>query len=119
MIGRDSEGVEVEALRAYLLVMADYGGSVTQHTMALVSSALSDVYLSYSASINALQGPYHNLVCNNFSTLLQNIQDKYGDRPTDEQIMEMCDQLLKSDKKVAGFGHEYITYTDPRLLHLK
>jgi citrate synthase len=73
MIGRPCEGVEVEALRAYLLVMADYGGSVTQHTMALVSSALSDVYLSYSASINALQGPYHNLVCNNFSTLLQNI----------------------------------------------
>lgn len=26
---------------------------------------------------------------------------------------------MKSDKEVAGFGHEYITYTDPRLLHLK
>lgn len=91
MIGKDTQGIECEALRAYLTVMADYGGSVTQHTMALVSSALSDVYLSYSASVNALQGPYHKLVCNSFSNLLQDIQNTYGDRPTDEQIMEICD----------------------------
>lgn len=54
MLGREAEGTHVEALRAYLTVMADYGGSVNQHTMALVSSALSDVYLSFSAALNSL-----------------------------------------------------------------
>lgn len=74
MIGKPIDGVEVEALRAYLTVMADYGGSVNQHTMALVSSALSDVYLSFSAAVNSLQGPYHKLVSSGFSDLLKDLQ---------------------------------------------
>lgn len=84
MIGKPSQGQEVEALRAYLTVMADYGGSVNQHTMSLVSSALSDVYLSYSAAVNSLQGPYHKLVSPAFSEMLQTLQETYGDRPSDE-----------------------------------
>lgn len=33
--------------------------------------------------------------------------------------MKVCDDMLASGKQVPGFGHEYFTYTDPRLLHLK
>ncbi len=54
MINMDSEGIEADGLRAYLMVMSDYGGSVNQHTMSLVGSALADVYLSYSSALNAL-----------------------------------------------------------------
>lgn len=67
MIGKESEGVEVDALRAYLTVMSDYGGSLNQHTMSLVGSALSDTYLSFSAALNGLQGTYHKLVDYEFS----------------------------------------------------
>ena len=74
MIGRESEGVEVDALRAYLTVMSDYGGSLTQHTMSLVGSALSDSYLSFSAALNGLQGTYHKLVDHEFSQFLQQLK---------------------------------------------
>ena len=87
MVGRNPDGVECEALRAYLTVMADYGGSVNQHTMSLVGSALSDVYLSYSSALNALQGPYHKMINSHFSDFVFHINSLYGPTPTDEQII--------------------------------
>ena len=74
MIGMKSEGVESEGLRAYLTVMADYGGSVNQHTMSLVGSALADVYLSYSSALNALQGPYHQIISNQCNIFINQLQ---------------------------------------------
>ena len=73
MIKMDSEGIEADGLRAYLTVMSDYGGSVNQHTMSLVGSALADVYLSYSSALNALQGPYHQVISNQFYIFIKEI----------------------------------------------
>ena len=48
--------------RLHFIIHADHeSGNVSAHTGHLVSSSLSDVYLSISAMINALAGPLHGL----------------------------------------------------------
>eukprot|EP00282_Hemiselmis_andersenii_P022004 CAMPEP_0172041828 /NCGR_PEP_ID=MMETSP1041-20130122/25317_1 /TAXON_ID=464988 /ORGANISM="Hemiselmis andersenii, Strain CCMP439" /LENGTH=272 /DNA_ID=CAMNT_0012699973 /DNA_START=42 /DNA_END=857 /DNA_ORIENTATION=+ len=48
----------VELMRLYLTIHSDHeGGNVSAHTSHLVGSALSDSYLSLSASMNGLAGP--------------------------------------------------------------
>lgn len=51
-----------ECIRGYLSIHSDHeGGNVSAHTCHLVSSALADPYLSYSAALNGLAGPLHGL----------------------------------------------------------
>jgi citrate synthase len=52
----------LEALRCYISIHSDHeGGNVSAHTSYLVGSALSDVFLSFSAGLNGLAGPLHGL----------------------------------------------------------
>lgn len=61
MMGYQGEEVR-ECIRGYLSIHSDHeGGNVSAHTCHLVSSALSDPYLSYSAAVNGLAGPLHGL----------------------------------------------------------
>ena len=51
-----------ELMRLYLTIHSDHeGGNVSAHTCHLVGSALSDPYLSFSASMGGLAGPLHGL----------------------------------------------------------
>lgn len=51
-----------DLMRLYLVIHADHeGGNVSAHTSQLVGSALSDAYLSFSASMCGLAGPLHGL----------------------------------------------------------
>ena len=61
MLGYDN--VDFLALmRLYLTIHADHeGGNASAHTMHLIGSTLSDVYYSFSGSLNALAGPLHGL----------------------------------------------------------
>lgn len=50
----------VELMRLYITIHSDHeGGNVSAHTGHLVGSALSDPFLSFSASLNGLAGPLH------------------------------------------------------------
>lgn len=61
MMGYDGHEIQ-ECIRGYLAIHSDHeGGNVSAHTNHLVSSALSDPYLSYSAAVNGLAGPLHGL----------------------------------------------------------
>jgi citrate synthase len=52
----------IELMRLYLVIHSDHeGGNVSAHTCHLVGSALSDPYLSFSASMAGLAGPLHGL----------------------------------------------------------
>ena len=61
MLGYDNP-VFTELMRLYLTIHCDHeGGNVSAHTCHLVASALSDPYLSFSASMAGLAGPLHGL----------------------------------------------------------
>lgn len=57
--GKENENFQ-DLLRLYLALHGDHeGGNVSAHTTHLVGSALSDVFLSYSAGLQGLAGPLH------------------------------------------------------------
>lgn len=62
MMGFGGDKDIYDLVRLYLTVHMDHeGGNVSAHTNRLVGSALSDPYLSFSASLNGLAGPLHGL----------------------------------------------------------
>ncbi len=67
-----------ELMRLYLTIHADHeGGNVSAHATQLVSSALSDPYLSFSAGMNGLAGPLHGLANQEVLKWLESYRDKY------------------------------------------
>ena len=62
-----------EALRGYLAIHCDHeGGNISAHAAYLINSALSDVFLSFSAALNGLAGPLHGLANQNVLHFLLN-----------------------------------------------
>ena len=115
--------------RMYFIIHADHeGGNVSAHTGHLVSSSLSDVYLSIAAMVNGLAGPLHGLANQEVLRWLQGVREKMEDRvPTEDDMKQFVWDTLKSGQVIPGYGHAVLRKTDPRytlqrdfcLTHLK
>ena len=118
-----------EILRGYLSIHSDHeGGNVSAHTNYLVSSALSDPYLSYTAGLNGLAGPLHGLanqeVLNFLLTLDKHLSslnvdvDDINDPKLQSEIRSFVNNYLKTGV-IPGYGHAVLRFTDPRFTHQK
>ena len=115
--------------RMHFIIHADHeGGNVSAHTGHLVSSSLSDIYLSIAAMVNGLAGPLHGLANQEVLRWLQGVMEKMEDRiPTEEEMKLFVWDTLKSGQVIPGYGHAVLRKTDPRytlqrnfsLTHLK
>lgn len=128
LMGYDSKAMS-EALRGYLAIHCDHeGGNVSAHAAYLVNSALSDIYLSFSAALNGLAGPLHGLANQNVLHFLLKLQEslKKDNIPIKDannpvllnSVTNFVDNWLKSSV-VPGYGHGKLRNTDPRYTHLK
>lgn len=114
MLGYDNP-VFTELMRLYLTIHCDHeGGNVSAHTCHLVASALSDPYLSFSASMAGLAGPLHGLANQEVLIFLTKIQKELGDSYTEKDLTDFIWKLLKSGQVVPGYGHAVLRKTDPR-----
>ena len=102
----------------YLTIHSDHeGGNASAHTAHLVGSTLSDPYLSYAASLNALAGPLHGLANQEVLGWIQALQKKFkaeGKPVTKETITEFGWETLNSGQVIPGYGHAVLRKTDPR-----
>ncbi len=102
-------------LRLYLMLLADHeGGNVSAHTNRLVGSALSNVYLSFSAAMNGLAGPLHGLANQEVLRWILQMKKELGGTPTDGQLKEYVEGTLHAGRVIPGFGHGVLRRTDPR-----
>ena len=117
MLGFDSDDFK-RLMRLYLTIHVDHeGGNVSAHTCHLVSSALSDAYLSFSASMNGLAGPLHGLANQEVVRWIIAMQDSLGGgKPTKEQIADYVNKTLSEGKVIPGYGHAVLRKTDPRFI---
>ena len=114
MMGFNGEPVE-ELIRLYLTVHMDHeGGNVSAHANRLVASALSDPYLSFSASMNGLAGPLHGLANQECLRWLLEIREKHGSKWNKQSVADHVWDTLNSGKVVPGYGHAVLRKTDPR-----
>ena len=107
-----------ELMRLYLTIHSDHeGGNVSAHTSHLVSSSLSDAYLSFSAGMNGLAGPLHGLANQEVVKWLLKMREYYnGNIPSKQEIAEYVKKTLSDGRVIPGFGHAVLRKTDPRYI---
>ena len=117
MLGFNSNDFH-ELMRLYLTIHADHeGGNVSSHTSHLVSSALSDAYLSFSAGMNGLAGPLHGLANQEVVKWLLKMKEYYNHEIiSKDQVSEYVNKTLSEGRVIPGFGHAVLRKTDPRYI---
>lgn len=114
MLGKETPYDDVA--RMYFIIHADHeGGNVSAHTGHLISSSLSDPYLSISGMINGLAGPLHGLANQEVLRWLQNLRSHFNDKlPSKEQLEKAVWDMLNNGQVIPGYGHAVLRKTDPR-----
>ena len=104
-----------ELARLYFILHSDHeSGNVSAHTMHLVGSALSDPYLSFSASLNGLAGPLHGLANQECLGWLMEVHKKFGGVPSREDLYKFAWDTLNGGHVMPGYGHAVLRVPDPR-----
>jgi citrate synthase len=115
MIGRPDDKSYQDLCRLFFVLHSDHeGGNVSAHTSALVSSALSDVYLACSAGLNGLAGPLHGLANQECLRWLLNAREHFSGFPTREELEAYVQSELDAGRVIPGYGHAVLRVTDPR-----
>ncbi len=107
-----------DLMRLYILIHSDHeGGNASAHTCRLVGSTLSDPYLSFSASMNALAGPLHGLANQEVLKWIEELNDNFKNKNKEvnkKNIEEFAWETLNNGKVIPGYGHAVLRKTDPR-----
>ncbi|KAK2074950.1 hypothetical protein P8C59_009120 [Phyllachora maydis] len=112
--GSENEDFQ-DLLRLYLTLHGDHeGGNVSAHATHLVGSALSDVFLSYSAGLMGLAGPLHGLAAQEVLRWILPIQKAMPESYTDDDVASYIWKTLESGRVVPGYGHAVLRKPDPR-----
>jgi citrate synthase len=115
MMGVTDKGGYAELMRQYFIVHSDHEtGNVSAHAMLLVGSALSDPFLSFSASLNGLSGPLHGLANQEALAWLIEVREQFGKVPSREELRKFAWDFLNSGKVIPGYGHGVLRVVDPR-----
>ncbi len=103
-------------MRLYLTIHADHeGGNASAHTVHLVNSTLSDVYLSFAGGMASLAGPLHGLANQEVIKWIFGMTESLGTtKPTDEQVAGYVQQTLDNGRVIPGYGHAVLRQPDPR-----
>ncbi|MBK9737297.1 MAG: citrate (Si)-synthase, eukaryotic [Saprospiraceae bacterium] len=120
MLGYDDADFKA-LMRLYMTIHADHeGGNASAHTMHLVGSTLSDVYYSFSASMNSLAGPLHGLANQEVIKWIFEMVEELGtNNPDKDQIRKYINDTLAEGKVVPGYGHAVLRQPDPRFIAQK
>ena len=104
-----------ELARLYFILHSDHeSGNVSAHTMHLVGSALSDPYLSFSASLNGLAGPLHGLANQECLGWLMDVHKQFGGVPSRDELYKFAWDTLNAGHVIPGYGHAVLRVPDPR-----
>jgi citrate synthase len=109
------DNLYAELCRLYFIIHSDHeSGNVSAHATHLVGSSLSDIYYAVSAGMNGLAGPLHGRANQEALGWLQDVYQKYGHVPTNEQLRQFSQETLNSGQVIPGYGHAVLRKTDPR-----
>ncbi|MBI9044809.1 MAG: citrate (Si)-synthase [Anaerolineaceae bacterium] len=115
MIGKYGDTAYQDLCRLFFVIHADHeAGNASAHTANVVNSALSDVYYTSSAGLNALAGPLHGLANQECLKWLLDLQDSFYNFPSRIELKQYAWDTLNSGKVIPGYGHPVLRKTDPR-----
>lgn len=93
---------ETQIIRSETFLHLDESGMILWRSTDLVGSALSDPFLSYSASLFGLAGPLHGLANQEVLRWMLALQEAIGPNGTHDQIKEYLWKTLKGGQVIPG-----------------
>ena len=115
MIDRFKDQDYYDVCRLFFFLHSDHeGANVSAHATHLVSSALSDVYLSCVAGMNGLAGPLHGLANQECLKWLVETRDHFGGLPDQGELEVYLRDQINKGNLIPGYGHAVLRTTDPR-----
>ena len=110
--GKEPTPLQVSALDAYFVLLADHGFNASTFTARTVTGTQSDYYSAIVAAIGSLKGPLHGAANRKAMEMLTEIGSV-------EHIETYVNRTLADHKRFMGFGHRVYKGADPRAKHLK
>jgi citrate synthase len=107
MTGRRPTISEAKIMDIALILHADHGMNASTFASLVVASTLSDMYMSISSGVAALNGPLHGGANERVIEMLEEIGGP-------ENVEAWYEASKKAGKKVSGFGHRVYKRYDPR-----
>jgi citrate synthase len=112
MLGLNPNDKEfVQALDAYLILLADHGMNASTFTGRVVASTQADLHSSITAAMAALKGPLHGGANEATMNMLLEIDDP-------NKVDGFVDNAFATKRKIMGIGHRIYKNGDPRSVHL-
>lgn len=112
LTGKRPEPQHVQALDAYLVLLADHGMNASTFTARVVASTESDIVSAVVAAIGALKGPLHGGAPSKVLEMLRSIASTENAEP-------WMRNALTHGQRLMGFGHRVYKTEDPRAEELR
>ncbi len=112
LTGNVPEQQHVQALDAYLVLLADHGMNASTFTARVVASTESDIVSATVAAVGALKGPLHGGAPSKVKDMLNAIG-------TVENAEPWIRHAITSGERLMGFGHRVYKTYDPRAEELR
>ena len=112
LTGNLPEQQHVQALDAYLVLLADHGMNASTFTARVVASTESDIVSATVAAVGALKGPLHG-------GAPSKVQDMLNAIGTIENAEPWIRNAITSGQRLMGFGHRVYKTYDPRAEELR
>lgn len=103
----DFDAPEADAMRAYLVTVADHGMNASTFAARVVASTGSDLVSSVVAALGALKGPLHGGAPGPVLAML----DAIG---APERAPDWIEAELDAGRRIMGMGHRVYKVRDPR-----
>ncbi len=110
--GREADALEVQALDAYFVLLAEHGLNASTFAARTVMGTKSDYYSAITAAIGTLKGPLHGAANSKAMEMLEEIG-------TPDNVVGYVQKTLADHKRFMGFGHRVYKGADPRAKHLR
>ncbi len=107
MTGQRPSATEAKIMDIALILHADHGMNASTFASLVVASTLSDMYMSISSGVAALNGPLHGGANERVIQTLEEIG-------TPQNVQTWYEQAKAQGKKIPGFGHRVYKRYDPR-----
>ncbi len=107
MTGRRPTATEEKIMDIALILHADHGMNASTFASLVVASTLSDMYMSISSGVAALNGPLHGGAN---ERVIQTLQEIGGP----ENVKAWYKKQKAEGNKIPGFGHRVYKRYDPR-----
>lgn len=110
--GSKPDADDARALDICWVLHADHGLNASTFAARVTASAQSDIYAALTTAIGTLKGTIHGGANQKVMEMLLEIKDEHN-------LEQYIRELIKSGKRIPGFGHRIYKGEDPRVTKLR